>query len=165
MPEPSLHPDGRMTHPEVRYERSDASFVWILGLILGAMAFAALVHYLVLVFFFDYRDYQSAIKKSPFPLAPGISDVLPRQPHLEPLDRLEKVERSNVYVREANREEVLNSYGLTNEEGFVHVPIQEAMKYLENKLPARAAPADRQRDSGLVDAGESNSGRLFHRRP
>ncbi len=165
MPEEMHRPDGRVSHPDIRMEHSDVNFRWILGLILGAMAFAALVHYLILVFFLNYREYESAIKQSPFPQAPGPSDVLPREPRLEQLDRVAGIEKPNVYERQATREEVLNRYGLTNEEGYAHIAIQEAMKMLENKLPARATPAGQQRDSGLVDAGESNSGRTFRRRP
>ncbi len=73
------------------------------------------------------------------------------------------IERPNVYERQASREEILNSYGPTTEEGFVHIPIERAMKMLENKLPARAEPpADQTRRSdGLVDSGEPNSGGIF----
>jgi hypothetical protein len=165
MPEEIRHPDGRPVHPEIRYEGSDANFRWILGILLAAMVFAALVQYLVLVFFVDYRDYQSEIKKSPFPLAPGPSNTLPREPRLEQLDRVTGIEKPNIYVRQETREEVLNSVGRTKEKGYVYIPIQKAMELLENQLPARAAPAGPQRDNGLVDAGEPNSGHLLRRRP
>ena len=53
-------------------------------------------------------------------------------------------------------------YGRAEEDGFVDIPIERAMKLLANKLPARATEDDRaSRAGGLVDGGEPNSGRLF----
>lgn len=157
--------DGRMEHPSVRYERSDASFRWIFCIILGTMAFAAIVQSVVLAFFYHYRDYQAEIKKSPYPLAPSPSTALPRGPRLEQVDRVAGVETPNVYKREVSNLEILNSYGPIQEEGFVHVPIDRAMQYLieEKKLPARPplSPEQARRSEGLVDSGESNSGRVF----
>lgn len=160
------HPDGRIEHPSVRHERGDASFRWILVILIGAMGFAALVHYVLLQFFYDYRGYEAAIKKSPYALAPTPSERLPPEPRLEPLDRTSGIESSNIYVRLADKEAILNSYGTTGQKGFVHIPIDRAMTYLENKLPARPEPAANQwRQDGLVDAGESNSGRMFRGQP
>jgi hypothetical protein len=77
------------------------------------------------------------------------------------------VERLNVYERQAAREDLLNRYGTTREEGFVHIPVGRAMTLLENKLPARKEPpaGQRRRGDGLVDGGEPNSGRLFRGEP
>jgi len=164
----SARPDNGLEHPSVRHERSDASFSWVLGLIIAAMCLAALIHYVLLLFFYDYRDYQAAIKRSRYPLAPAPQESLPPEPRLEPLDRLERIEGSNVYARRESKEEVLNSYGPTPEEGFIHVPIDRVMMFLEkNQLPARTEPpaGDRRRENGLVDAGASNSGRMFRGEP
>ncbi len=159
------HPDGRIEHPSVHYERTDANFRAIVCIILGTMALAALIQTAVLAFFLDYRQYQDDIKKSPYPLAPGPSTALPAEPRLEQVDRLAGVESPNVYERMSGKEEILNSYGDTPEKDFVHIPIERAMKLLENKLPARAAPsaAAARKGGGLVDAGESNSGRMFRK--
>jgi hypothetical protein len=159
------HPDGRLEHPEVRYEHSDANFRAILFIILGTMVLAALIESAILAFFYDYRAYQADIKKSTFPLAPTPSTTLPAEPRLEQVDRLAGVETPDVYQRMESKEKVLNSYGDTPEKGFVHIPIERAMKLLENKLPARPAPQAEQveKSSGLVDAGESNSGRMFRK--
>jgi hypothetical protein len=167
MAEEVRYPDGRIEHPHVRYERRDANLGWILGIGISTMALGALMLYLVLWFFYDYKKYQAAIKKSPFPLGPAPSAALPAQPHLEQLDRTAGIERSNVYVREAGKEELLHTYGATSEEGFVHIPIERAILQLANKLSARAEPPanQRRRENGLVDAGESNSGRLFREKP
>lgn len=157
--------DGRVEHPSVRYERSDASFRWIFIIILGTMVFAAIVQSIVLAFFYHYRDYQAEIKKSPYPLAPTPSTTLPREPRLEQVDRLAGIETPNVYQREASYLDILNHYGPTHEEGFIHVPIDRAMQYLieEKKLPARPplSPEQARHSEGLINSGESNSGRVF----
>jgi hypothetical protein len=151
----------------VRFEPTDASFKAVLWILLGAVVFAAVMFPVVLWFFYDFRRYQADIKKSPFPLAAAPSTALPPEPRLEQLDRASGVETPNVYARQEAREGVLNSYGPTGEEGFVHVPIERAMRQLENKLPARAGPPPEQarRGAGLVDAGEPNSGRMFREKP
>jgi hypothetical protein len=209
------HPDGRIEHPHVRFEHTDASLGWILAIGIGSMALAALIFSLLLWFFFHYKDYQAAIKRSPFPLAPHPSEALPAPPHLEQLNRIAGIEKSNVYEREAGKESLLHSYGLPvpegiaaetgktpPENGFVRIPIEQAMAWVvqAKKLPARqepppstflgaspvgaaAAPGmrplgiivqlfagqrfqnQRQRGYGLVDAGESNSGRMFREEP
>jgi hypothetical protein len=118
-------------------------------------------------FFVGVKDEQARVKKSPYPLAPGPSTALPREPRLEQIDRLAGVETPNVHERETSRLEVLQSYGPTSEEGFMHIPIEQAMKLLaaspQYKLKARPEPSadQKRRSGGLVDAGESNSGRMF----
>jgi hypothetical protein len=167
MAEEIHQPDGHIEHPEVRYEPRDANFGWILAIGIAALVLVALIFSLLLWFFYQYRDYQAAIKRSPFPLAPSPSETLPAQPHLEQLDRTAGIERSNMYVREAAKEELLHSYGPTSDQEFVRIPIDRAITLLENKLPARPEPpaSQRRRENGLVDAGEPNSGRLFREKP
>lgn len=166
MAEEIRHPDGRIEHPSVRTEKTDASFSWIAGILAGAAVLAVIIHAVILGFFYEYRGYEDKIKKSPYPLAATPSEDLPPEPRLEPLDRLNKIESSNVYERQLSRETILNRYGPTREEGFVHIPIKRAMTLLDGKLPARKGPAvDERRGDGLVDGGESNSGRLFRGKP
>ena len=194
--------DGRIEHPEIRFEPTDASLRWILGIGISALALGALAFSLLLFFFHQYKNYQAAIKRSPFPLAPGPSEALPARPHLEQLDRVAGIERSNVYEREAAKEDLLHSYGPTlgnltvlgagtvglaspagasplaaivaldagttiPEKGFVRIRIDRAMAILENKLLSRQEPpaSQRRKANGLVDAGESNSGRMFREEP
>jgi cytoskeletal protein RodZ len=155
-------------HPLVRHERSDADFRWILRIIIGALCFAVVALYSVWWFFVHYNDYQAAIKRSSFPLAATPRETLPSTPRLEQLNRMEGVETSNVYEREASKEDVLKRYGPTEEKGFVHIPIERAItKLLEDKLPTRKEPppGDRKRENGLVDSGEPNSGRMFREKP
>src|SRR5262245_33789335 len=107
------HPDGGLEHSSVRHERTDANFRAILIILIGAMVFAAVVHFVIWVFFKGYAGYQARIKQSPFPLAPAPSTALPPEPRLEQLDRVAEVERPNVYERQAVREDRLNRYGTT----------------------------------------------------
>ncbi len=165
------HPDGRIEHPSVKNEPSDVSFRWIGIILLGAMGLAVIIFVAVLIFFHRYNDYQSAIRKSSFPLAPSGGErleQLPPEPRLEQLDRLRRIEKPNVYLREATKEAVLESYGETGEDGFIHVPIERAMKYLAGKLPARKDQSKTAADkhaNGLINSGASNSGRLFREEP
>jgi hypothetical protein len=154
-----------IANPTVRYEPSDASFRPILLIMLGAMVFMALVFGIVLEFFYRYRDYQADVKKSSYPLAHVPANDVPRDPRLEQVNRLKGDTSSNVREREAGNLKVLNSYGPTREEGFVHVPIERAMEQLLEQKALRSRPepsAEQQRrSSGLVDSGAPNSGRLF----
>jgi hypothetical protein len=161
------HPDSRIEHPQVRYEHRDTSFGWILGIGITTLALGAVILSVLLWFFNLYKNYQATIKRSPFPLAAQPSEALPARPRLEQVDRLAGIETPNVYVREIAKEEILNSYGSTPEQEFVHIPIDRAMTLLANKLPARPEPpaSQRRRQNGLVDAGESNSGRMFREEP
>ena len=117
-------------------------------------------------FYHRYRDYETSIKESPFPLQQGPSDGLPAEPRLEQVNRMAEIEKGNVYLMEETKERILHSYGSTPEANFVHIPIKRAMDLLANKLPARAEPAgDAKKENGLVDSGESNSGRMFRGEP
>jgi hypothetical protein len=160
------HPDGRLEHPAVRHERTDVNHRWILGGLFVSLGFAVLVLYVVWAFFTSYNNYQSAIKQSSFPLAPRPSTTLPQEPRLEQINRLARMESPNVYLRERLQEESLHSYGATPHDGFVHIPIDRAMTWLENRLPARLEPPNSlSKANGLIDAGESNSGRLLRGKP
>jgi hypothetical protein len=163
-------PGGPPVHPGVRTEKTDVSFRVVFGFIVGALFFAAWVHIILLVFFHVRARDEAEAKASPYPLTPPLASAnkvanLPPEPRLEELNRLYNVEKSNVYERQESREHILDSYGPAQEEGYVHVPIDRAMKYLANKLPSRKPPADRHKQNGLVDGGESNSGRLFRKEP
>jgi len=149
----------------VRSERTDASFRAIALIILAALALGAVIFAGVLAFFKDYRHSLDDVRKSPYPLARTPSTELPRPPRLEQIDRRAGVETPNVYERQANAEEILNSYGPTREKDFVHIPIERAIELLENKRLGRAeVPAEQAKKAGgLLDAGESNSGRMFRK--
>jgi hypothetical protein len=167
MPEELRFPDGRIEHPDVSHEKHDLSFPWIVGLILGAMGFACVVHYILWVFFLHYTKYQDVVKKSPFTLAPHPDQKLPPEPRLDPLNLKQNIEHANVYDRQKAKEQVLDSLGPTAEKGFVHIPIDRAMDLLASKLPVTKSAPDslRKRGNGLVDSGAPNSGRMLRKKP
>jgi hypothetical protein len=159
------HPNGRIEHPRVRFEHSDANFSPVLIILIVVVGIATLHFASVWWFFKHYAAHEAAIKQSPFLLQPGPSDQLPTEPRLDPVNRMAAIEKGNVNLIEASRKRILNSYG-TLESGYVHIPIQRAMDVLANKLPARPKPAgNAQKEDGLVDAGEPNSGRMFRGEP
>ena len=160
------HADGRIEHPSVQHERSDAGFRWIAGLGIAALLTAALIFGLVWWFFTAYGSYQARIKKSPYPLASGAANPLPAQPRLEQINRSKGLDDVGISERLAEKEDLLQRYGPTAEKGYVHIPIDRAISLLENKLPARPVADDADKKAnGLIDAGEPNSGRLFRDKP
>jgi hypothetical protein len=179
MPEEITHPDGRIEQPQVKYEKTDASFGAIVAIILGALVFAAFVHYVILLFFFDIHKHEAQRKESSHPQAPTAEQLfktLPRQPVLEEVDRRAGIQSNDNYKRQVKRELRLDSYGTTEEQGFVHIPIDRAIELMGQegqRLKSRPPPTSaeekkryeeqRRRSGGLVDYGESNSGRMFRR--
>lgn len=166
MAEEIRHPDGRIEHPSVRYEKTDASLRAILAIMACAVVLGIVIYLVVWQFFVRYSDHLAENGKSSFPLAPAPSMAQPPEPRLEELDRLKGNGVSNVYARQKAKEAALRRYGSTAEADCVHIPIDQAIDHFANRLPARKAEAGGPRhDLGLVDGGESNSGRLFRKEP
>jgi hypothetical protein len=165
MVETTPAPDGRAVNPTVHFEPTDARFGPIAFIMLGTIVLAVVIFVSVWVFFYNLRNAQEESKKSPYPMAPGPSTALPREPRLEQVDRLAGNTTPNVNDRETANLKILNSYGTMPEEGYLHVPIDRAMEVLlqQQTLRSRPEPPAEQsrRSSGLVDSGEPNSGRLF----
>jgi hypothetical protein len=162
-PHSEEHPPEGLLHPEIRTEPTDARFNWIFGIIIASAVMSVIILASVWGLFYHYRAYEAAIKRSQFPLAPSGNRPLPPQPRLEQINRMGGIEKGNVYRREERKEAILDSYG-SADDGYVHIPIDRAMEYIAGKLPARAAQpsAERaRRQNGLVNAGASNSGRMF----
>jgi hypothetical protein len=159
-------PDGPIENPSIRYEERDVPFRWVLiGAVVGSCVGAALFG-LVYLFFRADTDRLASRRESEFPLAEHPSDVPPAEPRLEQIDRLAGNARENVYLRESAKEDQLDSYGETEEKGFVHIPIRRALESLAGHLPVRKAPPPGpSKDNGLVDSGESNSGRMLRGAP
>jgi hypothetical protein len=141
MPDEVHEGDGRLTHPSVRSERSDASFGGVLAVIVAATVLGFITGYLVLLFFHQQNDKLEAARRSTFPLAPVPASGLPPEPRLEQVDRMEGIRRSDVHARQEPRFEQLDSYGPTKEKGYVHIPIDRAIQFLAGKLPSRPEPA------------------------
>jgi hypothetical protein len=155
-----------LEHADIRYERTDTTLwpvvmVAVAAAVIGAGLFAGIY------MFFHQETNRLAIRRtSEFPLAQHPSSELPVNPRLEEIDRLAGIETPNVYLLDLRKEQVLNSLGPTAEKGFVHVPISRAMQVLAEPghLPFRAdQPPASTKDHGLVDAGASNSGRMFRK--
>jgi hypothetical protein len=157
------HPDGRIEHPMVHHEPTDANHRRIFWILLGGVLLMALTMATVMRFFYVYQDYQSEIKKSPYPLAPEPSTVLPQGPRLEQVNRLAERGKPSAYSVNLPDERQLDAYGPTAERGFVHIPIDRAMQLVKDRLPSRPEPPAEQtrRQNGLVDGGGPNAGRLF----
>ncbi len=152
-------------NPSVRVEERDARFKPIFLLLIVSAILGVVIFLIVWTFFRDYGAYQDRIKRSPYPLAPTPSTALPRGPRLEQLNRDAGIETGNIHHLQAAYAATLHSYGRTEKEGYVRVPIERAAELLANRLPARQAqPAGMaRRSSGLVGAGESSAGRLFRK--
>jgi hypothetical protein len=155
-------PDERIEHPDVRYEATDIRFGWIFALIIAGCCVAATHYFLVWKFYGWQRGVQATNKASPYIPAIIPSSQLPPEPRLEQLDQLAGVESSNVFNRQAAKEKLLRNYGPADDKGFMHIPIQQAIKKIAGQLPVRKEPQKQiNKDAGLIDAGQSNSGRMF----
>lgn len=164
---------GRIGHSAPRYEPKDIHFRWLLAVAVGVCCFAVVQYYGIWRYLWYQEHAHAEAKKSPYPWAPTSSAALPPEPRLEQLDRLPPVpgrkplelmtaeENAAVNAQLAAKEMALHRYGPTAEKGFVHIPIQQAMKAVAGNLPeAKDSSQGRTANSnGLLEAGESNSGR------
>jgi hypothetical protein len=146
----------------VRYERTDIRLGCLLAVIVAGVCIMASVGYCVWRFYWWQAGMQESAKKSLYGTILPSSTKLPPEPRLEQIDRMASIESSNVAKRQAAQEKILNSYGPAEEKGFVHIPIRQAMKIIAGKLPVRKqSPGNGRDENGLIDAGQSNSGRMF----
>lgn len=156
-------PEGRLEHPDVRFEPKDANASWIFGIIAMTAAFLIAIHFIVLAFFHGYEAHLAEVNRSPYPLARRPDVAFPAKPRLEQIDRLSGDTEVNVFVRESKKLRRLDTYGKADTEGFVHIPVEKAMRYAIDKKMLKARPEppanERDRSSGLIDAGAPNSGR------
>jgi hypothetical protein len=161
------HADGTVEHPRVHSEPHVVPVKGIIVVIVAIVVIGAGVLTVDWMFFRGNRQRQQSLKASTYPLAMPSDTKLPPEPRLEQLDRLSGNDASNVYNRQLALEQRLNSYGPTEDAGFVHIPIQEAMKMIVAKLPVRkqTGQGELSKSDGLLDGGEPNSGRVFQRAP
>src|SRR5207247_7410869 len=130
----------------------------------GAGAVLAIVHVAIVFFFVGSREDLADARRSKYPLAPGPSTALPPEPRLEQLDRHEATASSRLPRFGKVKMELLHRYGRADEDGFVYIPIDRAMKMLGNKVPARGAQGERRsRARGLVGVGGRECGRVAKR--
>jgi hypothetical protein len=147
---------------DVRYEHRDVGFWAVLLVAVVACVVGGGIFLVVRGFYWVALDSRPEGQPTAFAAPEKPTSQLPPEPRLELLDRLEKTPASNVAKWEQGEEKLLETYGTTDEKGFVKIPLRRAMETIADHLPARKE-ADRPkfRDKGLVDAGESNSGRMF----
>ncbi len=151
------------TNPGVQYERKDIRFGGLLAAMIAGICILLFVGYGVWRLYWWHADAQAAAKRSQYSPPHRLSVKLPPAPRLEQLDEMaQKAGVPAVAKRLGDEQEELNRYGASEEKGFVHIPIQEAIKATAGKLPIRKQqPSEAVKDNGLIDAGQSNSGRMF----
>ena len=160
------YPDGRIEHPHAQFEPKDIYLGRIIAVLVISILIIAGIYYGVLKFFWFQERVQEQVKQSPYPLAPGPSMKLPPQPRLEQLDRV-NVREKDLLRNEAASEDLaaderaLHRYGSTSEKGFVQIPIEQAIKAIAGTLPVDKSASPGRDANGLLDAGQSNSGRMF----
>ncbi|MHB1033085.1 MAG: hypothetical protein ACYC35_02315 [Pirellulales bacterium] len=148
------------TNAGVRYERKDIRLRWLLLLLVVATFFTAMVFYAAWRILWWEEAAKEAADEPTSRWAPGLSDKLPPEPRLEQLERMPGA-KPGPSKSLAEQETALHRYGSTAEEGFVHIPIDQAMKAVAGKLPAGKSRPETATAGGLMEAGESNSGRVL----
>ncbi len=149
--------------PLAGHEASDVRFRAVLIGVVVVVLLGAGQFYWVWLFFRDTERQANESRQADGEVTTH-ELILPPEPRLEQLDRVAGIETSEVRAIEAPKERLLSTYGATDETGFIHIPIQRAMDLALDQLPVRKQPPSRDglvKDRGLLDSGESNSGRLF----
>lgn len=157
-------PVGGSLHTHVRYDKVHVSAWHVVGvLIVIGLVFVAAG--LVSGWFVNRQNTGADGVESASSYRVS-TDQLPEAPRLEPLDSKEATTTSNVFANQLAMERQLHSYGDTEEEGYVHIPIEQAMTQVIGELPA--SPGETKppaRSFGLAEGGESNSGRVYSEAP
>ncbi len=154
------HPDGRIEHPSIRRELSDVRFLPVFTVILCIVVLGAVIFYTMWIML---HGLEPETNSSAYANQQAVDSALPAAPRLEPLERLSENESVNVFNRQLAAERKLTSFGPTDQPGFVHIPIEQAIKLIVPKLPIRKTPESREAgmDDGLLDGGGPNSGRIY----
>jgi hypothetical protein len=161
-PQEIQHPDERLEHPTVKRERTDVRTGRIIAFLLICVCVGGLDFFVVWHFFRHSESDQARLKASTYPLAPAPSLTLPKEPRLDPLNRMIGNEQANVFQSESDKLAQLNELGPAKEKGFVRIPIQDAIKLVIPRLPVRKQPDKTAgKDDGLRYGGGPNSGRVF----
>jgi hypothetical protein len=149
--------EGRIEHPDAPYEEKDIRVGCILALIIATGCVFVIIFAIDWYFFHAQKRSEARDKQSPYPLANPMNP-LPPAPRLDQIDRMEVQPGQSYYDQLAKMERQLHSSGLTDEKGFVHIPIEQAMREIVKQLPVRREPA-KSADAG--HPGGSNSGRML----
>lgn len=153
------HPDGRIEHPAIRREPTDVKLLPIVGVLVLLGCTLAVV---IGIARWRINDLLGPKPSLHTPLSYSDADLpLPQQPRLDPLEPKDRAPHSYqaFYLQ---MESHLREHGPTGEPGFVHIPIDEAIRQTAQKLQSQGGPIERSPKSrGLVTSGEANSGRVF----
>ena len=162
-PEQSSGEAEEVRHADVQYEAKDINFGCLLTVMFAAILVVATVTSAMWGLYWWQAKRAETTREWVNSLETPLSRKLPPEPRLEQLNTMAGVKSSNVFERLSAQEKVLNSSGPSDEKGFVHIQIQQAIKQTAGKLPAREGPppGPTGKDRGLVDSGESNSGRML----
>jgi hypothetical protein len=163
-------PDGSVQHPDAAYERRDVNFGCILALIIVTACSFVVMFALDWYFFRAERQIQAESKSSPYARSSAAPPSSPPQPRLEQVNRLGRAADTgygyggappleNYRDRVAEMVRQLHSSGPAAEKGFVHIPIEQAMKDIVKQLPVRKQPSDEALHP--VYSGSSNSGHML----
>ena len=150
--------------PEIRFEERDVRFRWVLIVAVVSCVIGGAIFVLVRGFYQVVLESRPEGQATAFAPSEKPTSQLPPEPRLELLDRRAKSPASNVSNWEQGQEKSPERYGPSDEKGYVRIPLQRALQIVAGHLPARKeADQPKYKDKGLVDAGESNSGRMFRR--
>jgi hypothetical protein len=159
---PSLHGE-QYVHDDVRFQDSEVSLAGVVGVLAAIVVVFAAVFCVAAWLLKESENAADRSAKGSHYRLPA--EPKPAQPRLEPLD-FASGNPASVFGAQIRRENILHSYGTVTEEGYVHIPIEQAMKLVLKSLPIRKGvsgpPA---RSFGLVGGGEPNSGRLYSEAP
>jgi hypothetical protein len=163
-PEREVHlPDGHPEHPESPFERTDINFGRVFALVIVTGCVFALMFALNWYFFRAERHVQDERKSSPFARSSAGPPSLPPPPRLEQIDRVERGTEESYNAKAAEMLRQLHTSGPAAEKGFIHIPIEQAMKDIVKQLPVRKESSDEALHP--VYAGSSNSGRTLSGAP
>jgi hypothetical protein len=147
-------PNGRVEHLDSPYEEKDIHLRPIFALLIATGCVFAIMFAIDWYFFHAQKRSEAREKESPYTFAPNGATGLPQPPRLDQIDRME--EQPGETDRLVEMERQLHSSGPTDEKGFVHIPIEQAMKEIVKHLPVRKEPTEKP-----AHAGDSNSGRML----
>jgi hypothetical protein len=160
-PRESDRAGGPLVHRSVKREHTDAYAGRVIAVLCICLAIGGVDIFVVRLFVSGNERHQAQVKVSEYPLAPPPSLALPREPRLDPLNRLAGTEQATAFQMIAADLAKLNEAGPA-EKGFVRIPIQEAMKQVVSHLPvSKSSHATADKDNGLRYGGGPSSGRVF----
>jgi hypothetical protein len=154
--------DEPRLHEEIRYEDPDISVTGVVAVLAGiAIVFAGVIG---IAYWFLRTSEARADRSANASVYRVPRDARPAPPRLEPLNFNET--ESGVFAKQLAMEDSLHRYGDSAESGFVHIPIERAMKLIVPTIRVRPVAAQPPVKSfGLIGDGEANSGRLYSEAP